>query len=242
MIAPRATSSPAPHGVIPKINTAAENRDVLGKASHKAQSSTSSGLWLPHPALSPPFGRGQSHHKATLRSPRCFLPYLSGSQGSYAATKAVMRPFPSPLQAAAIDVPHKCILLRLPKPYRSFKRRHPLIAPKMTFAPFPAKLQHKLGLRRAAEGSSFVLGMLEEKNNCWLPISKCCSTMPKGLAPLCASLWTAIICYSPSQCCFIMACFKRAPLFRICSLSSMGKGGMIGTQGLKVWKMKRQTQ
>lgn len=42
----------------------------------------------------------------------------------------------------------------------------------MTFAPLPKKLQHKLGQRWAAKGSSFVPVMLEEKNNCWLSIGQ----------------------------------------------------------------------
>lgn len=79
----------------------------------------------------------------------------------------------SPLQAAAIDVPHECILPHLPKTCRSYKRgRHSSIASKMTFAPFPKMLQHKLGQIWVAKGSSFVPAMLEERNNCWLSISQ----------------------------------------------------------------------
>lgn len=100
-----------------------------------------------------------------------YVPPLAGSRSSCATTDEVIRPFLNPFQAAAIDVPHKCIPLHLPKTYRSYKRgRNLSIAPKMTFAPFPKKLQHKLGQRWAAKGSSFVPVMLEEKNNCWLSI------------------------------------------------------------------------
>lgn len=92
---------------------------------------------------------------------------------SCATTEQVIRSFPNPLQAAVIDVPHKRILPHLPKTYKSYKREsHPSIAPKVTFAPFPIKLQHKLGQRWAAKGSSFVPVTLEEKHNCWLSISQ----------------------------------------------------------------------
>lgn len=196
---------------------------------HPTHGPSSPGLWLPNLALSPP--PCSPIHRADLPgSLRCLLPSpcLAGSQSSCATTEKVIRPLLNPLQAAAIDVPHKCILLHLPKTYRSYKRgKHPSIAPKMTFAPFPKKLQHKLGQRWAAKGSSFVPVPLEEKNNCCFPSASRnnrCSAMPRGLAPLCTSLWTAMICCSPSQCFFIMACIKRAPLFRICSLFHIGKG------------------
>lgn len=64
--------------------------------------------------------------------------------------------------------------------------------------------------------------------------------MPKGFAPLCTSLWTAMICCSLSQCFFTMACIKRAPLFRICSLFHIGKGKWWEHRGSKFgrWKGK----
>jgi len=121
----------------------------------------------------PPFFRGQPHqpcspiHRAALSQ----FPVWQDLRAAVPSLREVIRPFLNPLQAAAIDVPHKRILLHLPKPHRSYKRqRHPSIAPKMTFAPFPKKLQHKLGQRWAAKGSFFVPVMLEEKNNCWLSI------------------------------------------------------------------------
>lgn len=167
-----------------------------------------------------------STEQPPLGSPKCLLPSLFGS---CATTEEAIRPFLNPLQVAAIDVPPKCILLPLPKTYRSYKRgRCPSIAPKMTFAPFPKKLKHKLRQIWAAKGSSFVPVRLEEKKIIVgfpsASLNNCCSVMPKRLAPLCTSLWTALINCSPSQCFFIMACIKKAPLFRLCSLFHIGNG------------------
>ena len=193
-------------------------------------SPTSPGLWLPNLALSPPFLQRtappalQSHPQSSPPlGPRgaSYLPCLAGSQSSCATTEEVIRPFLNPLQAAAIDVPHKCILRHLPKTYRSYKRgRCPSIAPKMTFAPFPKKLQHKLGQRWAAKGSSFVPVMLEEKNNCWLSISQPEQPLQCHAKRISTSLYFFVDSYDF----FIMACIKRTPLFRICSLFHIGKG------------------
>lgn len=135
---------------------------------HPALSPTSPRLCLSDLTLSPPL----VHRTAQQPS---LIPHLSFGRVSerLCHTEDMIRPFLNPFQAAAIDVPHKCIALPLPKTYRSYKRgRYLSIVPKMTFAPFPKKLQHKLEQRWAAKESSFVPVMLEEKNNCWLSISQ----------------------------------------------------------------------
>lgn len=135
---------------------------------HPSLSPTSPGLCLPDLALSPLL-----LHRTAQQPSLVPPPSFGRISEQLCHTKDVIRPFLNPFQAADIDVPHKCIPLHLPKTYRSYKKeRYHSILPKMTFAPFPKKLQHKLEQRWATKGSSFVPVMLEEKNNCWLSISQ----------------------------------------------------------------------